>query len=69
MIINFAESDYRGFHIEHVKGKGWKCNFAGRNIIFPHEQAAKDAVDIYWHTIREIKKMAIEARVDLLFWK
>lgn len=43
MIIEINELDYMGFHLEHVKSKGWKIVMHGVEFLFPTMQDAQMA--------------------------
>ena len=43
MIIEINEIDYMGFHLEHVKGKGWKIVLKDVEFLFPTMQDAQMA--------------------------
>lgn len=44
MIIDITEYNYMGFHLEHVKDKGWKIVLGDVAYLFPHAQAAESAI-------------------------
>lgn len=43
MIIEITELDYFGFHLEHVKSKGWKIVMKDVEFLFPTMQDAQRA--------------------------
>lgn len=54
MVIEVKEYNYKGFHLELVKDKGWKIVLNDVEIIFPHAQAAEMAIDEFYRDV--IKK-------------
>ncbi len=54
LIVEVKECNYRDFYLSFVEGKGWKTTFDGQEIVFPHLQAAQEAIDLYRKTINEI---------------
>lgn len=51
MIIEVTETTYKGFHLQLVKGKGWKIVLDGEEIMFPNLNAAEAAIDEFYNTI------------------
>lgn len=48
MIVEITETDYRGFHFEYVKSKGWQIVLHDVRILFPTFQDAQCAVDAFY---------------------
>jgi hypothetical protein len=54
MIIEVTESVYKGILVEHVDGKGWKCNLGGTEYLFPNYTAAEAAIDEIFQDIKPV---------------
>lgn len=54
MIIEVTESVYKGILVEHVDGKGWKCNLGGTEYLFPYYTAAEAAIDEIFSDIKPV---------------
>lgn len=48
MIVEIKETDYKGFHLEHIENKGWQIVLHDVRILFPTFQDAQCAVDAFY---------------------
>lgn len=48
MIVEITETNYKGFHLEHIENKGWQIVLQDVRILFPTFQDAQCAVDAFY---------------------
>lgn len=53
MIIEVKEVNYKGFHIAHVDGKGWKIVLTDVQYLFPTLQDAQVACDQFYDIVKQ----------------
>lgn len=53
MIIEINELDYMGFHLEHVKNKGWKIVMNDVEFLFPTMQDAQMACRQFRNVVKD----------------
>ena len=44
MIVDVIEYDFMGFHLELVRGKGWKVVLGDVEYLFPYAQTAESVI-------------------------
>lgn len=51
MVIEITEYNYKGFHLQLVKGDGWKLVLDGEEILFPNAVAAEAAINEFYREV------------------
>ena len=63
MVIEVAEVDYFGFHIEHVQNSGWKIVLKDVEFLFPTLQDAQRACRQFRDIVKENRGKTIVPNV------
>ena len=51
MVIEITEYNYKGFHLQFVKGEGWKIVLDGTEILFPYAVDAEVAINEFFRDV------------------